>query len=282
MSENRVPCPYCSEMIMPLAKKCRFCSERLDGKEKPKLPISRLYFLWLSSLIAFFITLFIMRRISGNFSNFAFIALAVIVVFGGISYLGMMIDILKEIRSKPAKKFGLISLITFVSFFWILLNIDSVETQLGFSPISQNQSVQNPTQPTPKPSDKPTPTKAPVKQNTTSTNQTNVSNKVTCTGPDGKQFSTTKKECDDFNTAWGNPPTPDPGEIIRCHIHIDCGGGYKEITRETCDNTTCCILQTGNIFTSKSDCKSKQYNECIDDLIDFGAGLGSAMDICGK
>lgn len=32
--------------------------------------------------------------------------------------------------------------------------------------------------------------------------------KITCTGPDQKQFQTTQKECDDFNRAWGNVPRP--------------------------------------------------------------------------
>ncbi len=31
---------------------------------------------------------------------------------------------------------------------------------------------------------------------------------IDCTGPDGKHFSATQKECDDFNSAWKPKPTP--------------------------------------------------------------------------
>lgn len=30
-SAERVPCPYCAELIMPRAVRCRFCGTRLDG-----------------------------------------------------------------------------------------------------------------------------------------------------------------------------------------------------------------------------------------------------------
>lgn len=33
---------------------------------------------------------------------------------------------------------------------------------------------------------------------------TSSASKITCTGPDGKKFNTTQKECDDFNIKWGN------------------------------------------------------------------------------
>jgi hypothetical protein len=32
VSENRVPCPYCAEMILPTAKVCRFCGRELPEK----------------------------------------------------------------------------------------------------------------------------------------------------------------------------------------------------------------------------------------------------------
>jgi len=67
-------------------------------------------------------------------------------------------------------------------------------------------------------------------------------------------------------------PTIDPNkEIVRCTISPNCGGGFKEMTRESCQNTVCCKL---DIFGSKwelrtnSECSQQQsssaYQHCID------------------
>lgn len=269
MSKKRIPCPHCGEKIMLEAKKCRYCSERLDGKEKPKLPISRLYFLWLSSLIAFIITLFIVRRTPESFSSRSLIVFLGIVIFGGVAYLAMMVDILREIRSKTAKKFGLISLATFILFFWLLFNIENVEAQLGFSPIPQNQQVPNTVQTSPHATNTPSPTKIPTKQNTTTPPQTNTSNKITCTGPDGKMFQTTQEECDSFNKAWGNVPPPNPNEYIRCNISPNCGGGYKEMTRASCDRVVCCQVNKTWELRDKDQCNTEQKQEADSAWIQF-------------
>jgi len=213
---------------MPAAKKCRFCGERLDGKEKRRLPISRLYFLWLSSLFAFFITLFVVRRTPDSFSNSALIAFTGIVIFGGVAYLAMMVDILREIRSATAKKFGLISLVTFVLFFWLLINIDTVEAKLGFSPMPQNPPTPNITQSSPSPSASPSPTTK--KQNSGTTNSVQA-NKIECIGPDGKQFSTTMEECKNLNEKWGKPVD----YMLDCNIHPDCGGGTVRMSKSQCE-----------------------------------------------
>jgi len=231
MSKKRIPCLHCGESILPEAKKCRFCGERLDGNEKRRLSISRLYFLWLSSLAAFFITLFAVRRTPDNFSNTALIAFSAIVVFGGITYLAMMVDILKEIRSKNAKKFGLISLVTFILFFWLLINIDTVEARLGFSPMPQKAPAPNTTQSSPRPSVSPTPTvkKIPSNSGNTSSVQTN---KIDCIGPDGKEFSTTMEECKNLNEKWGKRVE----YILDCNIHPDCGGGTVRMSKSQCES----------------------------------------------
>jgi hypothetical protein len=49
-----------------------------------------------------------------------------------------------------------------------------------------------------------TPTKQVSKKTTTGT-KTNL---VDCVGPDGVHFQTTQKECDEFNSAWGNSKKP--------------------------------------------------------------------------
>lgn len=114
-------------------------------------------------------------------------------------------------------------------------------------------------------------------------NTTTSNSKIDCTGPDGKHFIATQKECDEFNTAWGNGPTPDPNEIIQCNIHVNCGGGTKEMTRASCEQSTCCSLSSGNVLTSQGDCKQKHYTECVNQLIAMGIKNVEYYDIgCGK
>jgi len=125
----------------------------------------------------------------------------------------------------------------------------------------------------------------PVRQTNTQqyTSVSDVNPKIDCAGPDGKHFQATQKECDDFNTAWGNSPKPDPNEIIKCNMHVNCGGGTKEMTRSSCEQSTCCSLSTGNILTSPSDCKQKQYTECVNQLIELGIKNVEYYDVgCGK
>lgn len=123
-------------------------------------------------------------------------------------------------------------------------------------------------------SESPTPSPSPKTETVTNVPKNNNMN-VTCTGPDGKQFQTTQTECDKFNKAWGNTSTssPDPNEIVKCAIHADCGGGYKEMAKSTCDQMTCCkmIMSDGKIaweFASKSSCSTKQS----DNFYEYCAG----------
>src|SRR5690606_21029261 len=89
-----------------------------------------------------------------------------------------------------------------------------------------------------------------------------------CTGPDGKSFKATQAECDNFNQAWGNVAPPNPNEMIRCNIHPDCGGGYKEMTRSSCEQMTCCLtsLSSSPKFTSKSECSRQVNQNCADQV----------------
>jgi hypothetical protein len=55
-------------------------------------------------------------------------------------------------------------------------------------------------------------------------------------------------------------PTTQTSNTIQCKIHENCGGGYKETTKEQCDNLTCCTysLEYPPLLTSKSDCQTRQ------------------------
>ena len=37
-NEKRVPCPFCGEAILPIAKKCRFCGSMLNEPVPTRLP----------------------------------------------------------------------------------------------------------------------------------------------------------------------------------------------------------------------------------------------------
>lgn len=146
-----------------------------------------------------------------------------------------------------------------------------MEAKLGFKPLQIPEA--NPTvivSPSPLPS--PTPTLPPTNQPPqpkTSTQPPTTSNKITCTGPDGKTFSTTQAECDAFNQAWGNVPPPDPNEYIRCNIHPNCGGGYTEMTRASCDRIICCQVNNSWTLRDKDQCNTEQKQQTDAEWIEF-------------
>lgn len=63
-------------------------------------------------------------------------------------------------------------------------------------------------------------------------------------------------------------PTPSPvSDYVRCNISAKCGGGYKEMLKDTCDEMVCCTysIDYPPVFTSRSDCEARatQYNTPI-------------------
>lgn len=278
MNKHRIPCPHCGESILPEAKKCRFCGERLDRKNSPSLRI--VYWAWFLSMAAFLVSVFFVRRAPVSSATFWLIVLGLIVVAGVIAYLMLMTKVFGSLRTKNAKWYGLATLITFCTFFGVLFNFEKVEAKLGFTPPKVEQPVFSPAiMASPMPTS--APTSKPLQKTTSPTRvaPTN-SNKITCTGPDGKTFKTTQEECDSFNQAWGNVPPPDPNEVISCNIHANCGGGSKAMTRASCEQITCCSLKSGNTLTSPGDCKNKQYNECTEAGMSAGLSLYYSMEAC--
>lgn len=94
-------------------------------------------------------------------------------------------------------------IITFIvaiaSSIIITSGLDNTSPQAQPSPSPAVEKVINRNfKSTPKPSAKSTPQAPAPKANTSS--------QITCTGPDGKQFQTTQKVCDEFNAAWEKKP----------------------------------------------------------------------------
>lgn len=242
---RRVRCPYCDELISPNAKKCRYCKENLTTN--PEKPYRLLYRNWFISMLSFFILTFIIRRMDAEAGIWIIILglLAFVVIAGIAFFIKLFRKIINHFKTDDAKLFGVIGVATFFAFFYLLINIDSVEARLGFSP-PENRSANTEqrsgnntpivTSPTPSPSTTPAQNVAP--KNTTSTTN---SNQVDCIGPDGKRFNTSMDECKNLNEKWSKPVD----YMVTCHIPSECGGGSKYIPKSECDKP-CTPTNSGN------------------------------------
>jgi len=272
---ERVPCPFCKEPIIAGAKKCRFCNEFLDKIEKTepkklnfftrKITPPGPYKIWVLSMLVF---LFSIGQNQANSESEWWIVMLTSVAVGLVAFLTLVISI-------PGSKgrYGIITPFTFILFFCILFNYDAVATAFGLEPAFTKSSVRE-EETTLKSTSNPTPTTAPTnvptKQSTlVNSVNTKQSNKIECIGPDGKQFTTTQKECDEFNAAWGNIPTPDPNEYIKCNISANCGGGYREMTRKTCEQMTCCQISGSWELREKGQCDKEQEQQSNDEWVEF-------------
>lgn len=278
MKQKRIPCPHCKEMIIADATKCRFCSENLTITEPKRAKglnsLGALYWMWVLTVIIFFALVMSVGKSTTEPSNLWWFFWWTDSFFVLLSF----IRILKEYGQSNQKVYKRAFILTLIGLIIFLMNYHTLELKLGFVPLDQPEkseiqgSVASPT-----PSS--TPKATPVSAKTISKPS---SGQITCTGPDGKSFNTTQAKCDEFNTAWGNAPTPNPNETIQCNVHVNCGGGTKEMTRASCDQSTCCSLSSGNAITSKDDCKNKQYNECVEKGQSAGLSLYYSMEACSK
>lgn len=156
MKQKRIACPYCKEQILTDAKKCRFCGERLDNRTHP---LGAMYLFWFLSMVIFLVSLYFVRRAPTSSANFWLASLGVIVLGGIVAYLVLMVNILGSIKTRKAKTYGLLTLVTFFAFFGLLFNYETAEAKLGFTPpVAQQQGVQVPVTSTPSASPAPTAT----------------------------------------------------------------------------------------------------------------------------
>jgi len=100
----------------------------------------------------------------------------------------------------------------------------------------------------------PTTEPSPTKEYTEKTTSNEPVSKVECIGPDGKQFWTSLVECQKLNEKWGKPVN----YLMECRMSDYCGGGTKRIDLISCENGSCCQLDSGWQFMDRNICASKQ------------------------
>lgn len=130
--------------------------------------------------------------------------------------------------------------------------------------------------PTPSPKNTPKPTPSPSSVGTKPVIQKSASNRITCTGPDGKQFQTTRKECDDFNAAWGNPTSTSQGvchdpdgnviAIEKCPWLLgNQGQAQNGLTENQVKNMIITEQAKQGLSEMEMQNKSANYNACLSD-----------------
>jgi cytochrome b561 len=224
---------------------------------------------WLITIALFIVGLYSFQFLKDNNPWYQAVALAwfVDIGIGIVAFLVMIFTLLisgstsKDVPKKTLRKTKSVSGATIAIIIVVILlilfgsgvllkdyfatkqQLNELKNTQRQSPIQTNIITQYPTQPA---------------SNGTYTATVNNNPNIDCVGPDGKHFQTTKTECDQFNAAWGNTPTLDPNEYIKCNINPNCGGGYKEMTRSSCDQMTCC--NTGSTWTllSRGACDQAQ------------------------
>jgi len=145
-------------------------------------------------------------------------------------------------------------IITFIvaiaSGVFITTGLDKLST-LPLQPSQETQVEQNTyhrSTPTPKPSPSAKPSIQPQVQ------QINAQKLITCTGPDGKQFQTSQKDCDEFNAAWKNNPTV---TINPTNKPNNSDYNYDVPKFETVD----CVLSYGTYKLSPEYCESSKKRD---------------------
>lgn len=260
-SKNRLPCPDCAELILPNAKKCRYCGKKISKKSKKlnppnKFSLIKPYRVWLGSMVSFYILTFIMRNHpNSDYSMDAFKLLTLVVIVGSIAFIKFLRNLVMPVNRIDAGKFTIITAISLFFFFFTLFNLEKVEAALGLGSniksINQyeNQGLKSPT-PSPKNSALPSPS---VKSNQPSTTSnsgatSNNSNNVECIGPDNKKFTTTMTECERLNNEWGKSVN----YMLNCHFPQECGGGTRYISKSECD-TPCTPTTTTRYPTTNNN-----------------------------
>lgn len=266
MTKRRIRCPHCDELISSNAKKCKHCKEWLNKKEinNKDLTTDKFFLVWLGSMVIFYLIIWIVNFDFSDKSIFWVLLLGIDVISGMVSFFALTLSILKGLFIKKKRiesfKYLITSTAFFIVFFFLLFNIGNTPNNK-----QSNTSTTNNKKEIIAPSNSPTLQPTKINKPVTNTN----SNNINCTGPDGVVFKTTQEECDKFNSAWRNEPSPDPNEYIRCNIHENCGGGYKEMTRASCERLICCQINDSWELRDKDQCNTEQEQEATAEWIEF-------------
>lgn len=221
--EKRIFCPFCHELIMPEAKKCRHCGEWLSDKNSknvvtPNKVMLKIWFLgWVTTMVIFYLTLLSVDFNFTNTNSFFAILLVVDALVGILAFMGVILAIFVGFFKKNERKnsllYSLTTLALFILFFILLLNLPSSNLQNPPSTVPDNLSS-----PTPFSSPSPTPTS---KTNTDSTN------------------TATEKL--------------NPNDPVHCPVSNKCGGGTKPLKRAECENSVCCEIGDKWVFYTDRD-----------------------------
>lgn len=157
IKEKRTPCPFCKELIIDGAKKCRFCGEMLEssGKRvkkegffKKKICIKAFYWIWLITCAIFLLSIklfdtadsqFISSQIYSYFQTIFVLAIFI----GGGTFIGLVVAILTSLNKKESRWYGLLTMGTLIVFFLIFFNhITQVESVADRNPLGPVEVIQ--------------------------------------------------------------------------------------------------------------------------------------------
>lgn len=260
---KRVACPFCKELIIEGAKKCRFCGEMLVVKKTKKTGFWRkklspriLYWLWLSSCLVFLMVMSL-STVDKNIAlsdslSIVLIGLVLLSIFiGGAAFLGLIITVLTTLNKKQSRWYAAATVGGLFVFFSLLTNHSTVLAGLGLS--SNKSSHQS--------------------------NQTSGSTLQDSSKPvEVIDESTVKYEETSQKKAIKPTQSLDQSDRpVHCNVHPNCGGGTTPLTKAECDNSICCQIGDEWIFyKDKEQCeKDQEKNSSKQVLVTCETDLGT-------
>jgi hypothetical protein len=311
MSKKKAPCPYCGELILAKANKCRFCKEwikksKVDNRKKPILEFVISFAIWIVSMVLF---LAITHLSNGDLSTkpvyYLFVMLGCVLI-GGLVFTILLIKTITAIITKEMRVIGLISFLLIALlmalFFYILMNN-----------APKGNAIKTPPTPTPLVcsdgkiacywdkqegeclTDRECLKKRDLKNNTSTEAKTTVKTNTTTANSDppvlcpvdpkcgGGTTPFKKSECAKSTCCLVNGSykvTLNASEcqdtIVKCNISPNCGGGIKEMRKIDCDNMTCCQINNTWELRNKGQCNTEQKAQATTEWYAFCDSLWSS------
>lgn len=189
---------------------------------------------WILTLIIFFLILHSANYDFSKASSIWLVLLLIDILIGGIAFLYLLVNVGSNLFKKETFIRSAISVsvigVFLVSFFVILFKLPTLaSTTANSNKNNSSSSSSSSLIALPSPIAKPSTSTATPKP--TSKVTTTTGSKITCVGPDDKQFETTMDECKSLNEKWGKQAD----WIVNCNIHASCGGGTKSMKKSECE-----------------------------------------------